>query len=241
MTNPTTNTSLTNYARVAGFAYLAIIITSILTLIFVESKLVVDGNAAATTQNIMANELLFRIGLAVDLFMFAGVVLLSLALYIILKTVNKNLALLALLWRMTEAVLGGVTVLAGMVVVLLLNGKDYFTIFGTEQLQALVMLFLNVRTAGFHIVIIFVGLGSIVFFYLFFKSKYIPRILAAFGIASFFLMLVGSLVNILTPHYAELAMLSYAPAILFELTIGAWLLIKGVDVEQWEKSALKSA
>ena len=232
MTDLTTETSLNNYARVAGFAYLAIIITSILNLIFVETKLVVDGNAAATTDNILANALLFRVGLAVDLVMFAGVVLLSLTLYLILKTVDNNLALLALLWRATEAVIGLFAVLAGMFVVLLLDGDNFFTVFKAEQVQALVHLFLQARAIGFDIAIFFLSLGTIVFCYLLLKSRYIPRNLAIFGLISFPVMLLGSLVNILSSGYAEIVMVSYVPGILFEVVVGAWLLFKGLNLQR---------
>ena len=57
--------------------------------------------------------------------MFVSVVILSLALYVTLTPVNKNLALLALFWRLGEAILGGVAVLSSLIVLLLLNGKDY--------------------------------------------------------------------------------------------------------------------
>jgi hypothetical protein len=228
-------------ARVAGFLYLIIIITSILSMILVESKLVVPGDAAATVNNIMANELLFRIGAAYDLIMFASVVILSVALYVILKTVNKNLALLALSWRLAEAILGCVAALSSLIVLLLLNGEIYSAAFATQQLQALVGLFLDVRSAALTLVFVFLSLGTIVFCYLFFKSKYIPRILAAFGIFSFLLMLIGSFVSILLPDYAAILQFAFAPAALFEIVIGLWLLIKGVNVEQWEKRALESA
>jgi hypothetical protein len=228
-------------ARVAGFLYLIIIITSILSMILVESKLIVPGDAAATVNNIMANELLFRIGAAYDLIMFASVVILSVALYVILKTVNKNLALLALSWRLAEAILGCVAALSSLIVLLLLNGEIYSAAFATQQLQALVGLFLDVRSAALTLVFVFLSLGTIVFCYLFFKSKYIPRILAAFGIFSFLLMLIGSFVSILLPDYAAILQFAFAPAALFEIVIGLWLLIKGVNVEQWEKRALESA
>jgi len=228
-------------ARVAGFLYLIIIITSILSMILVESKLVVPGDAAATVNNIMANELLFRIGAAYDLIMFASVVILSVALYVILKTVNKNLALLALCWRLAEAILGCVAALSSLIVLLLLNGEIYSAAFETQQLQALVRLFLDVRSAALTLVFVFLSLGTIVFCYLFFKSKYIPRILAAFGIFSFLLMLIGSFVSILLPDYAAILQFAFAPAALFEIVIGLWLLFKGVDVEQWDNRALESA
>jgi uncharacterized membrane protein len=102
------DTSQRKAAKVAGLAYVLIIILAILKMIFLESNLIVSGNNAATANNIMANELLFRIGVASEIIMFMLVVLLSLALYVILKTVNKNLALAALFLRFGEGIIGGV-------------------------------------------------------------------------------------------------------------------------------------
>jgi hypothetical protein len=230
MTNSLDDISQRKAAKVAGLAYVLIIILSMLKLIFV-GKLDVPGNDAATTNNIMANELLFRIGVANDIIVFVLVVFLSLALYVILKTVNKNLALLALLMRFGEGIIGGVvTVLSGLIPLLLLDGAAEFA---TEQLQALVGLFLDVQSAGLNIVIIFMGLGGAVFCYLFFKSKCIPRILAAWGIFTYLTMLIFSFVNILFPSLPEMiAIVLYTLGALFEIIIGLWLLFKGVDFQQ---------
>ena len=150
-----TETSLIVYSRVAGLAYVLVILLGILSVGFLVESNIVPGNDAATVNKIMANELLFRIGIIGELMMFVLVALLSLALYIILKTVNKHLALLALLWRLGEAILGGsVTVISGLIPLLLLNGEAAFE---AEQLQALVGLFLKVRTAGLDVVLIFIG------------------------------------------------------------------------------------
>lgn len=237
MTALTAETSPLVYARVAGFAYLITILLGIFSVGFVESNLIVAGDNAATVHNIMANQLLFRIGITGEIMMYVLVVLLAWALYIILKTVNSNLALLALLWRLGEAIIGGgVTVLSGLIPLLLLNGE---AIFEVEQLQALVGLFLDVRSAGLDVVLIFIGMGGTVFFYLFFKSKYIPRILAAWGILTYLSMLILSFASILIPNFPEaIKMAFFAPGGLFEITIGLWLLVKGVNLQEWEKRAL---
>jgi len=229
MTQSTGDTSQYKAARIAGFLYLIIIITSLLSMIFIESRLVVPGNGATTFNNIVANKLLFRIGIAYDLIMFASVVALAVALYIVLKPVSKNFSLLALSWRLGEAILGGVTVLVSSVMALLMTGTDYLTVFSTEQLQALVGLFLKVRAAGLTVVIVFLCLGTIVFCYLFYKSRYIPRWLAIWGILAFFLMLVQSFAGILVPNNSLIVI--GAPAILFEIFIGLWLLFKGINVQ----------
>jgi hypothetical protein len=207
---------------------------------FIESRLIVPGDDAATVNNIMANEILFRVSVISEIMMFVLVVLLSLALYVILKTVNRNLALLALLWRLGEAVIGGgVTVLSGLIPLLLLNSEAAFE---TEQLQALVGLFLDVRTAGLDVVLIFIGVGGTLFCYLFFRSKYVPRILAAWGMLTYLSMLILACASILLPGLPEtVKMAFYVPGGLFEITFGLWLVIKGINVEQWEKRAFGSA
>jgi hypothetical protein len=239
MTDRITERSPLVYARVAGIAYVVVIILGIFSVSYIDSNILVPGNDAATSYNIKNNELRFRISIASEIIMYALVVLLSHALYVILKTVNRNLALLALLWRIGEAIIGvGVTVITGLIPLLLLNGEAAFE---QDQLQALTGLFLQVRTAGLDVVLIFIGMGGTLFCYLFFKAKYVPRILAAWGIITYLSMLILALASILTPDFPEsVKMIFFAPGGLFEILIGFWLLIKGVNVEQWKKRALES-
>ncbi len=239
MKNRSADISQHKAARVAGLAYLLIIVTSILAMMFGPFQLIVQGNNAATFNNIVANELIFRLGTAYDLIMFASVMILAIALFVTLKPVGKNLALLAMSWRMGEAILGCLSVLSSLIVLVLINGKSYSAEFDSGQLQALVGLFLNVQSAAISIVFVFLSLGSIVFCYLFFKSRYIPRLLAAFGIFSFLLMLFGTIASILFPNSKDMIQIVSSPlAIIFELAIGYWLLFKGIDVDQWENQAL---
>jgi len=232
MTNHTAKTSQLFYARVAGLAYLLIIIIALLSTGLIDSNLIVPGNDAETTKNILAHDSLFRISIALILFMYMTVVILSWALYVLLKSVNKNLALLALLLRSAEAVLGAVTVLISFFVLGLLNGNGQSTVFEADQLQALVGLFLNVRTAGLDFVLVFVGLGGTVFCYLFYKSKYVPQILAGWGIITYVSMLLLGFISMLSPNHSPLfEIIPYALGGLFELIFGFWLLIKGINIE----------
>jgi len=235
MTTRTTERSALVYARVAGLAYVVTILLGILSVSFIESNLIVPVDDAATLNNIMANEFLFRISIVGEIMMFALVILLSMSLYVILKTVDRNLALLALLWRLAEAIVGaGITVLSGLVPLLLINDKAAYE---PEQLAALVGLFLGTRSAGLDFVLIFIGLGGTIFCYLFFKSRYVPRFLAGWGIFTYVTMLVVSFASILFNVQEETKMLFYAPGGLFEIIFGLWLLIKGVNVREWEKRA----
>jgi len=220
--------SLDRYARLAGLLYLTIIVTSILSLFLVESRLVVDGDPAATAERIAANQTLFRAGLVYDMAMFASVIALAWTLFVILRGVDRNRALLALLWRMAEAVVGAVTVLLGVPVVLLVGSQGVRAAFEPEQLHSLVDVLLTARGIGFDVTIFFLSLGTIVNCRLLYTSRYVPRVLAGLGIASFVLMLVGTVVSLLLPQYKDLAMAAWAPGIVFEVVIGVWLLLKGI-------------
>lgn len=231
MVSNATDPSLRRAVRVAGLAYLLIIVTSMLAVIFIELRLVVPGDVAATISNITANESLYRLGAAYDLLMFASVVVLAVALYAVLKTVSRNLALLALLWRLGEAIVGIVTVLASLVILHLLSGGGHSTVPEMEQVRGLVGLLLNVRAAGLTVLTAFLCLGTIIFCYLFFKSRYVPRALAVWGMAACLLMLAVAFAGILVrdlPRMVETACVM--PVALFEAVIGLWLLFKGIAI-----------
>ena len=233
MTARIVDTSQRKAARVAGFMFLFSFIVPTLNWIFVLSKLIVAENIIATANNIMANELLFRIGITIELIMSVGLIVLALSLYTILKPVNKNLALLALLLKLVEATIVVAIVLVSFIALQILNGEAYLTAFTPEQLQVPVGLILNAHTTLYSIPMVFLGLDMMVFSYLFFKSKYIPKILAGFGILSFALIFIHALMYIIAPKYAAMLIsqiIFYAPSGLFEIIIGIWLLSKGIKI-----------
>ena len=229
------DTSQHKAARVAGFMFLFSLLVPLLNWAFVLSKFIVAENVIATANNIIANELLFRIGITIELIMSVGLVVLALALYIILKPVNKNFALLAVSLKLIEAAIVAVVVLIYFIALQILNGEAYLTVFTPEQLQAPVGFLLNKHTAMYSIPMVFLGLDMMLFSYLLFKSEYIPRILAGFGILSFALIFIHALMFILTPEYAAMPtnqIIFYVPSGLFEIIIGIWFLFKGVNVQQ---------
>jgi hypothetical protein len=238
MTNRTTDTSLRRAVKVAGFMFLFAFIVPTLNWAFVLSKFNVVNNALSTANNIMTNEFLFRMGLTIELIMSIGLIVLALALYTILEKVNKNLALLALSLKLVEATIAVVIVLVSIIALQILNGEAYLTMFTSEQLQLPAGLILNSHTALFSIPMIFLGLDMMIFSYLFFRSKYIPKMLAGFGILSFALIFIHALMYVLAPEYAMMPInqiIFWTPSGLFEIIIGIWLLVKGVKFQQMEK------
>ena len=224
-----TEIKLNTYARVAGLTYIIVILLGVFSVNLIESSLIVSDDLAATYKNISGNEFLFRIGLVSETVMYLLVILLSLSLYVILKTVDNNLALLALLWRAAEATIGAATVVvSGLIPLVLINTK---TVFSSEQVQTLLKLFLDIRNSGLDIVLMFIGVGGTIFCYLFYKSNYVPKLLAGWGIITYLSMLLLSFISLLSPNFPETyKMIFYVPGGLFELIFGFWLLIKGVKI-----------
>jgi uncharacterized Tic20 family protein len=244
MTDHATDSSRRRAVKVAGFMFLFALMGPLMNWATVLSGFIVADDAMATGRSIVANELRFRIGLTIELMMSIGLIVLAVALYTILKSVNKQIALFALLCKFIEAALVAAIVLVSYIAVQALDGDLYQGAFTAAQLQVPVALLLNSHTAIFAVPMVFLGVDMMLFSYLFLKSKYIPRMLASFGILSFALILVHSVMFMLAPAVASLPIAQivlYAPSGLFEIAIGMWLLLKGVDTKQQDPGTQESA
>lgn len=217
-------------AKVAGF-------TSLFTLPFVvfanfaiHDRLIVAGNVAETARNIIAHERLFRISIACDLIYCAGVLVLLTALYVILEPVNRSLALLAAFWRLVYALMWVRMTLNLFDALRLLSGADYLRVFEAERLQTLSRLYLSARFDQYYVGLLFWGLASTVCSYLWFKSGYIPRALAASGVISSGWCAACTLVFIVFPNFAKVVNLWWfdSPIGIFEIATSFWLLFKGI-------------
>ena len=232
-----TETSPLVYARIAGVLYLFIAVSGIFNMMFGPSSLIVLGDAATTVNNIMASESLFRLGIVNDLIAQTVGILLVLVIYKLLKPVNKIQALLMVIFALVGIPIVMLNLLNQFAAQLLLSGANYLTVFAADQLQALVMLFLNLDEHGFFIAHIFWGLWLFPMGYLVYKSGYIPRILGILLIIAGFGYLIDFVTFFFVPSFGPIKMFTFIGEVLFPL----WLLIKGVNVEQWEKRALESA
>ena len=229
MTIPQVEPEQRSAARLVGFLYLLTLATANFAEFYARGRLIVAGDVAQTAANIVASERLFRMGIASNLITFAAVVPLVWGIYIVLRPVNKNVALLAVFWRIAESAIFALITLNDFVTLELLGGEAYSKAFDAPRLQALSQLFVDAHSDGYLIGLVFFGLGSTVFSYLWLKSRYIPRALAAWGIFSSLVVVLGTLAIIVFPTLAvALIPLYFAPILIFELTMGFWLLIRGV-------------
>ena len=234
MTNQTLDVSLRKIGRIVGLLFLLTLMIPILNWTLVFSKFIVPENAINTAHNIVNNEFLFRIGIINDLISSAVAIALAVGLYIILKSVNKNLAIFALFIKFMEAILWAIMTLGNYVNLLILKGQTSLTAGESGQIQTIVGLSLNAHMSKTAIAGVFLGLSSMIFFYLLFKSKLVPKILAGFGFISYTLIFFYDSITILLPNYSDILviqMIAWGPSIIFQITIGFWLLIKGISVE----------
>jgi hypothetical protein len=218
-------------ARVAGFACLITFATVAYVNFGIHGRLIVAGNAAETARNILAHERLFRIGIAGDLVYCAGVVVLLTALYVILQPVNRGLALLAAFWRLVWVLIWLVMTLNLFAALRLLHGADYLRAFEAERLQALARFYLGTSLDYYYVGLLFAALASTVCGYLWFKSRYIPRALAAFGVISSIFCVACTFVFYIFPNFDKIVNLWWfdTPMGIFDITLSFWLLFKGIQ------------
>ncbi|HVT03829.1 MAG TPA: DUF4386 domain-containing protein [Thermoanaerobaculia bacterium] len=217
-------------ATVVGFSYLFALPPAIFAEFYVRSRLIAFGNAAQTARNIMAHERLFRLGTASNLTVFAVDVALIVSLYVVLMPVDRSLALLATGWGLIETTILVVVTLSDFDVLRILSGADYLHAFEPNRLQALAMLSVRAHGATYNVGLVLAGLRSTAFCYLWFKSRFIPRGLAAWGMVASFLMGASAFSFIIFPELTKIVGVEIygAPIFFFELTMGLWLLIRGL-------------
>ncbi|RZU02149.1 DUF4386 domain-containing protein [Rivibacter subsaxonicus] len=224
------------YARLGGILYLAIIVFGIFGELFVRGALVVSGDAPATAAAISASPFLWRAGVAGDLLMHVLDVPVILILYLLLRPVSEGLALLATLFNLVQTAVLAANKLNLLVPVFLLDNAAYLKAFSPEQLQALSYLAINAHGHGFGIGLIFFGFACLVRGYLIFSSGYFPRILGLLMLAAGLGYLVNSFALLLAPSLAAAIFPAIlVPAFIGELFFCLWLIVKGVDLGQWEQ------
>ena len=216
-------------ARVAGMACLITFATVVSTNFGIHQRLI-TGNAAETARNILAHEQLFRIGITGFLIYCVGVVVLLTALYVVLEPVNRGLALLAAFWRLVWVLMWLAVTLNLFDGLRLLHGASYLQAFEADRLQALARSYLGATFDYYYVGLLFSALASAVCGYLWFKSRYVPRALAAFGVISSVFCVACTLVFYVFPGFDKIVGLWWfdTPMAIFDIALSVWLLTKGL-------------
>lgn len=240
MTNTVKTNSIQITTRIAAILTLLIVVLAPFSMLYIPTTLAVPGDAAATAHNIMASQGLFRAGMASDSIVFLMEIVLTVLLYVLIKPVDKTLSLAAAFSRLAMIVIQGVNLLNHFIVLLLLSGAGYLTVFAPDQLQAFALLFLNAHDSVTQIWGLFFGLHLLVFGFLVYKSGYLPKFLGVILLVvalSYFIQDFGIM---LLPQYKTL-FTSIGSLAFLEIIFPLWLLFKGVNAEKWEKRVAESA
>jgi len=229
MTNIITDLTQQKAVTILRILYPIWAVVGIFSIMYVPATLIVQGDATTTANNILDNELLFRMGIVGSLITQLIFILVVLVLFKLFKQVNENHASLMVIFALVSVPIAMLNTLNRVAALLLLNGADYLQVFGADQLHAQMMLFLNLNEQGVMIASIFWGLWLFPLGYLIYRSGYFPRILGVLVIMAGFGYLIDFFTHFLLPNYETIG------PVLEVMTVGetifmAWVLLKGAKI-----------
>ena len=216
-----------NPGRFAGVLYLLMAIPAPFALIYLPRTLIVQGNATATANNITSSETLFRLGIVAELISQILFIFVVLALYDLLKEVNRRQARLMVVFVLVSVPIAFLNEMNSIAALLLVRGVDFLSVIGKPQQDALAMFFLKLHGGGLAVVQIFWGLWLFPLGLLVYRSGFLPRILGILLIVNSFAYPILSLTYFLAPQYGALASRVMTLPEFGELWFILWLLIKG--------------
>ena len=209
------------YARFAGAMYLTVLALDISGLV-IGSAVSGSGSLADVSQRILASETLYRITICLSLGGSLATVMLAVGLYVTLRPADPNLAIMALVFRVAEAAIGGVGIALAFSLLQIRLATGHSNAFDGNQLGALADL-LSRGDPNTHV-------GAI-FFYVFLKSGYIPRLMSLWGVFSSVLYAAAWVFGLIVPEGPAAVMaVASVPILIAEVSTGLWLLIAGIRV-----------
>ena len=217
-------------AKIAGVSGLLAVVIVVFGNYALLGPLVVPGNAVETARNIVAHQTQLRVALICFLTYGVSVVVLLSALYVILRPVDRLLALIGALFRFVFALLWLLSTLNLLGTLRLLGNTGYLQVLGAEQLQALARVTLAANFDDYYVGLPFFGLAATVCAYLWLRSGYIPKALAAFGLIASAWCIFCAFVFLIFPPFNKVVNDYWfdTPMAIFELVLSFWLLFKGI-------------
>jgi hypothetical protein len=240
MITGTIDNSQRTAAKVAGISLLFSMVIVVFANYALLNPLLVRGNAPETARNIMAHQTQFRVVVVCFLAYSASVVVLLTALYVVLRPVNRGLALAGAVFRLVFALLWLLSTLNLLGALRLLGSAPYLQVFEPDRLQTLARVYIAATFDDYYVGLPFFGLAATVCAWLWLKSNYIPRSLALFGVISSAFCVFCAFVYLIFPGFAKPVNPYWfdSPMALFELVVAFWLLFKGIQAPQ--RAALAS-
>jgi len=231
-----------NPGRVAGVWYLLLVFIGPLRLIYIPTTLFVPHNPAVTVTNIAAHESLFRFAMAADLVGAVVLVCMGMAFYRLFENVDRHLAVLVVIFGgVMPALLYLVNSVSDAAALMIVRGADFMSVFDKPQRDALAVMFLELhdhQTTAAEILwgVWLFPLGTLVY-----RSGFLPRFLGIWLIVNGVTYVIMSLTGVLAPPYQDLVGKYGQPALMGELALVLWLLIKGAQPPWWSEPDARSS
>jgi hypothetical protein len=230
--------ALQTKARIAGLAYLIIIVAAPFSEVFVRGGATVRGDAAATAANILASESLWRLGYVAEFLTATCDIIVAVLLYELLKPVGRSASLLAAAFRLLVVSIAAVKTLLHIAPLYLLDGGQSMNAFSAEQLQALSYVSLRLHGAAYSVALFFFGIHCLLIGWLIARADFLPRILGWLLALAGACYLVNTVVAALAPELSGVLFpWILLPALPAEGGLALWLLIRGVNAEKWRARA----
>jgi hypothetical protein len=218
-------------ALTAGTSLIIMAIAAFFSYGFVHESLVVQGDAGTTYNNLVSSTHLFQAEILGWVIIAIADILVAWAFYVFLQPINKSLSLLGAWLRLIYTAILGMAILNLIIVLLLSKQANYLSSFTIEQIQALMMLFLDAFESIWSIGLIIFGGHLMVVGYLAYKSDRIPKVFGILLLLAAIGYMVIHLGKTFVPQYDGaifiLNLVFMAPMIAGELGFGIWLLIRG--------------
>jgi len=225
-------------ARVGGVLYLVIIVIGALGEGLVRGGIVVPGDAVATAAHLQSRELLWRLGVAGEVVLLSCATALALILFLLLRRVSHEIALLVVFFNLVCIAIEGVAAVSLASALFPLSSAHYLTAFAPGQLHAMAMLSIRSHTIGFGIALVFFGVECVLLGHLIRRSGYLPSVIGVLMQVAGGCYLVNSFALLLSPPLsARLFPAIVMPCLIAELSFAVWLVVKGVNARMWDAAA----
>lgn len=223
-------------ARVGGLLYLVIIVLGALGEAVVRGNIVVSGNATATAANLRSLEWLWRAGIAGELVLLACATALAVILYVLLRPVSRDLALMAILFNLVCIAVEGVAAMFLAATLLPMTNAGYLGAFTPQQLDVIAMLSIRAHSVGFATALVFFGAECLILGHLISRSGYMPRSIGVLMEMAGVCYVINSFALFLSPPLSSrLFPAILIPCLIGELSLALWLLLKGVKTDEWDR------
>jgi hypothetical protein len=171
--------------------------------------------------------------MAAEILLLVSAVGLAVILFVLLRPVSRDLALLALAFNLVTIAIEAGAAVHLAAALFPLGSAGHLRAFQPEQLASMATLLVRGHTYGFGVALIFFGCECVVVGHLIWKSGYLPKAIGVLMQIAGASYLANNFALLLAPGLAHLLLL--VPAFIGEVSLAVWLLVRGVNLDRWDQ------